>query len=269
MIRQSMARMWIGQMLALMLAAPAMAQEASLPDLITDRPDYTESSEVVGRGLLQLESGFTFEGDGAGPGRSRSLAVPASLLRLGLTSRSELRLSTAGFLSQHVGGARTSGMGDIELGAKVKLANQSALGIDLALIPMASFPTGSTTETSGHVDPTLKVTWARTAGSLGISGNVNLSSVSDDRGRLTQKDFSLSLGHPLAGAWSGFIETYAFTPMGLGEGAGATIDGGVTRLIGSNLQIDVEGGRGVTAAAPNWFVAFGFAIRTQIAGTDR
>ena len=39
-----------------------IAQEET-PELITDRPDQTESSSVVPLGALQIETGFTMESD--------------------------------------------------------------------------------------------------------------------------------------------------------------------------------------------------------------
>ena len=34
--------------------------------LVTDRPDFTESSTTVGQGVVQLEMGYTFTGDSSG-----------------------------------------------------------------------------------------------------------------------------------------------------------------------------------------------------------
>ena len=36
------------------------SQTAAEEPLVTDRPDFTESSSSLGKGYLQLESGFTF-----------------------------------------------------------------------------------------------------------------------------------------------------------------------------------------------------------------
>src|SRR5437868_5360517 len=66
-------------------------------ELVTDRPDFTESSEVVRRGAYQFESGVTFESDVVDGARGRSVSAPGSLLRIGLGRRTELRISTDGF----------------------------------------------------------------------------------------------------------------------------------------------------------------------------
>ena len=73
------------------------------PDMVTDRPDQTESATVVPRGLLQVEMGYLFARDGDVDG----YAVPGTLFRLGLGGRLELRIGHAGI----VGGAGRHGAG--------------------------------------------------------------------------------------------------------------------------------------------------------------
>ena len=247
-------------------AAPTAAVgggEKKLPEMVTDRPDFTESSEVVGRGIFQFESGLTYEADGA----ARRQTMPAGLLRVGLSRRVELRLGGDGFLSQTDGAVRQSGHSDSEIGVKVRLFDESAAGFDMAIIPMFSVPTGSAGFTSGGYDPTLKLTFARSLpAGFGLSGNVNVSSVSDELGRFGQRALSLSAGHDLVAGWGGFLEVYGSSPIERGARSGVTIDGGVSHRIGGNLQFDVEAGRGVSADASDWFAGFGFAVRGRLPG---
>ena len=44
--------------------------------LITDRPDFTESTEAVPAGHVQLEAGYTFTFDREGSDRTRDHAAP-------------------------------------------------------------------------------------------------------------------------------------------------------------------------------------------------
>lgn len=237
-------------------AHAAAAQDAPL---VTDRPDFTESSEVVGLKVFQFESGFSYErAEHVG-----AVTVPSSLARIGLTGRSELRIGTDGYFSEGRGGARVNGIADIELGVKLRLFNQDKAGVDIAVIPIVSLPTGADAVSSGGVDPTVKFTWARELPSgFGLSGNYNVASLSDGDERFAQQALSISLGHDLSFlGLGGYLETFGFTPMERGSGSGWTVDGGVSRQIGGDLQFDIEGGRGLTADAPDWFIGFGFAIR--------
>lgn len=248
--------------LALLVAASAGAQ-----DLITDRPDFTESSAVVGAGNIQVESGFSYEGDGAGRDHINTLTVPASLTRIGLSRRVELRLGTDGFASSRQGGVRAGGMSDLEIGLKVSLLDEQRAGVDVAIIPMTSLPTGAADATSGAAVPTIKFTWARSLpAGFGLSGNYNLSAEREAGDRFTQQALSVSLGHDLPAGFGGYLEAYGFTPMTPDSGEGWTIDGGISRAFRGNVQFDVEVGRGVTAAAPDWFVGFGVAVRGKLRG---
>jgi len=65
--------------------------------LITDRPDFTESTDAVPRGHLQLEAGYTFTYDREKLDRTRDHTSPEILLRIGLVDRLELRLGWAGY----------------------------------------------------------------------------------------------------------------------------------------------------------------------------
>lgn len=243
------------------LAGGADRASAQEPELVTDRPDFTESSEVVGRGLIQFEAGFSYESDE----RVGRISVPGSLGRIGVFPRVELRIGTDGMVTfDGDDGRRVFGMADLETGVKIRLFDEQQVGVDVAMIPMLSFPTGTERVSTGAVDFTLKLTWARELpAGFGLSGNYNVAYLKDDR-RLTQQALSVSLGHDLFAGWGGYIEAYGFMPMARGIGAGWTIDGGVSRMIGENFQFDIEGGRGITDEAPDWFVGFGFAIRGRV-----
>src|SRR5690242_18428459 len=99
---------------AALLAGPALTCAAQtgggVPELVTDRPDFTESSEVVGPRVVQIESGFTLEQDDAS---TRQMTAPQMLVRVGIGRRAELRFAGDGFVSQSLstaaGHVRTSG----------------------------------------------------------------------------------------------------------------------------------------------------------------
>lgn len=242
------------------------AQEPPLPELVTDRPDFTESSDVVGAGIMQLEFGSTFESEGPADARDRVVTTPLALLRVGVGRRVELRFSTDGYIFDRVGSglgqATVRGEADMEVGAKLVLRD-GASGFGMAVIPMLSLPTGADAVSSGTVDPAVKFTWATSLPKdFGLSGNVNLSRLGDEFGRYTEHALSLSLGHGLPAGFGAYWEAYGFMPQGEGRSAAWTLNTGVTHGIGGNAQLDLEIGRGVTVAAPDWFVGVGVGIRT-------
>lgn len=246
----------------------AVSAQSDVSELVTDRPDFTESSAVVGRGMLQVEMGSTVESEGSGDGRARTVTAPLALVRLGLSPSTELRLSGDGgiFSSYGQGPGRVSASGgsDIELGMKWVFLDRADAGLAMAVIPMVSLPVGSQTMSSGTYDPTVKFTWAKSLSrGFDLSGNVNMSRPTDADGRYTEQAYSASLAHALSTNWGGYWEVYGFVPTGRDDGQAWTANTGVTRGIGGNAQIDLEVGRGLTAGAPDWFVGVGMGIRTS------
>jgi hypothetical protein len=144
---------------------------------------------------------------------------------------------------------------------KYVLADQARLGVDLAVIPVVSLPTGSTEVSSGGCDPTVKLAWARDLPrGFDLSGNVNVNSTTDGA-RFTSREVTVSLGHGLRGGWSGFWEAYGASALERGGSAAWLVDTGVTHLWGANAQFDVSVGRGLNAAAPDWFLGIGVSMR--------
>ena len=94
-------------LLVLIMPVGTGVARAQSPEMVTDRPDQTESATVVPWGLLQVETGYLFARDGDVDG----YAVPGTLFRLGLGGRLELRIGHVGI----VGGAGRHGAGDSEL----------------------------------------------------------------------------------------------------------------------------------------------------------
>lgn len=253
--------------LLLVSMTPQLASaQSDLGELVTDRPDFTESSVVVGTGVIQVESGTSLEFDGAGDAHSRTLTTPLALMRLGVSKTLELRLSSDGglFSTYGQGASRfsTNAAADMEVGAKWAFFTHEPAGFALAVIPMVSLPVGSSLGSSGSYDPTVKLTWAKSLPSgFDLSGNYNVAAIRDDLGRYAEQAHSVSLAHEVGGGWGMYWEAFGFITSGRPYGAAWTVNSGVTHGIGGNAQFDVEVGRGVTAAAPDWFVGMGMAMR--------
>ncbi|MBI4716211.1 MAG: transporter [Planctomycetes bacterium] len=141
--------------------------------LVGDRPDFTESTETIPRGRLQVEGGYTFVHDRAHRRRVHRQSAPELLGRLGLTERWELRLGWSGYDWENVlsrirrdDGRWESmttiaqGANDMSIGAKVKLCDQADLRPHLGLIGQISVPSGSIGLRTGDVDLEVKLLWA-------------------------------------------------------------------------------------------------------------
>ena len=79
---------------------PCFAQEkiSPKPELVTDRPDQTESSVVVPPGYVQVETGWTLSRNQEAGIRTNTHTFPGTLFRIGALDRMELRLDYGGVL---------------------------------------------------------------------------------------------------------------------------------------------------------------------------
>lgn len=248
-------------------AEAAAAQEPGVEPatISSNRPGFGETADVVGRGIFQVESGMVFDGDRVEDITARTMTAPAYLVRLGLTSRLEVQVASEGFFSRSVSSPiltdRVSGHADVDLGLKAKLATEAEAGVNVAVLGTLNMPTGAKGFTSGGYDPGVKLALARSLPSgFSVGGNVQLGSATVGDERMLQHALSAVLARGLSSGWSAFGEVYRVS-AGPDVPTMASVNGGVARVIGSNLQVDVAVGRGLNGPATDWFVAFGFSVR--------
>ncbi len=230
---------------------------AHAQELVTDRPDQTESATVVPRGLLQVETGYLFTRDRD----VDSHAAPGTLFRIGFGRRAELRLGHAGVLGTE--GRR--GAGDSELGAKVNLIPQAnGWRPELALLGGLSLPTGGDGFSSRGADPSFLVAFAHELAprlSLGYNAGAAWESSPDSPGRDASVVYSLALGIGVTDRLGAFIEVFGDRRVASEVATGVSADGGLTLLLTDVLQLDVSVGRGLRGPADDIFVGTGLSLR--------
>lgn len=248
----------------------AAADPHGLGEMTVDRPDFTDSPDVIGRGLWQVETGFLFESIHVNAPTLHEtihkIVTPQALLRIGLSPRMELRVAADGLLSDtsaEPGVGRISGRSDVAVSVKWRpLDERRPGGFDVALLPILSLPAGSDGFTSGGYDPTLKVAWAHPLPrDIDLSGNVVIASLTDNDRRFVQETISVSAGHALAAGWSGYAELLRTSAV---ERDGRNVwlfDTGVSHNLGQRVAIDMSIGRGLSDAAPAWYIGAGVAWR--------
>lgn len=244
-----------------LLIATAVSLFADTPgELVTDRPDFTESSQVVPRGWVQIESGLALETSQAGNRRTISFGTP--LFRIGLIRKLELRIGSDGLISQRLGEERSGGIGDLDFGVKYQLLEEGRRRPAISVIAAVTTPTGHLSFTSGAYEPVIKLTWEKD-GIAGFSaaGNFNWSVLSAEGGRLHQGVASLSIGHGLGRGFNGFWEVYGYTAEERGGGNAYMFASGLIRGIGKNAQWDVSVNRRMGMQGPDWVVSAGFVTR--------
>lgn len=230
-----------------------------LPEIVSDRPDFTESAPVVQPGLIQAEMGVTLGSEGG----TRQISGGEMLLRLGVTRRLELRFGVEGLLAERPPAADwRHGISDIEVGVKVALWEEKRFLPALSLIPSLLLPTGQGSFSSGGLEPTIKLDVAKDlAGGFGATANINFSSVRTDQGRSVQRNYSLSVAHDLPLHFSGYAELIRFSRWEPSRHGAWVFNGGVTHSWGPDAQFDIRAGKRLGALGPDWFAGVGLVIR--------
>lgn len=239
------------------LIAALGTASAQTADLVTDRPDQTESATAVPRGLVQVETGYLLSRDDG----VVTFEALGTLVRIGLGARTELRIGHAGI----IGSARRHGAGDGEVGAKVNLI-EAADGWtpQLAILGGLSLPTGDEPFSSGSVDPTLLAAFAHELSprlSLGYNLGAAWESSPDQPDRQASVLYSLVLGVGITDRLGAFVEVFGDRRTAGDAATGVSIDGGLTYLLTETVQIDLSVGRGLHGPMADAFFGTGLSFR--------
>lgn len=242
-------------LLCLWLASSAWAQTSLDPlttkDIETDRPDVTPST--VPKGSLQVENGLAWTRDEL----SRALDLTESLLRLGVSDSTEVRVGIPTYFNSIGHRPLESGFGDFLIGAKQRIA--SVAGFDLAIVPALSFPTGSKTRSSHGFDPQLEIPWEHELrGSWSLSGTLGIFYLTDGGRRRTLGENQIELETKVTRRADLFLEYQSF----LGDGAANnSLQMGGGYKLRPNHRLDCFLVAGLSRAAPNLAIAVGYSIR--------
>ncbi len=243
--------------------------------MVTDRPDFTESTLTVPRGRAQVELGYTYVYDEEDGVRAGDHVFPESLLRVGLAKDWELRVFWLGgsltesmFRETNDAGRRVDvkdhedGATDMSIGFKYHIREQDGWIPDMGVIGEVSIPTGTRSKTSGDVDPGAKFLWAYAlTDRLSLSGNFNIAVPTGEKGRFFQTAASVSMGYAWTDWMGSYVEYFGIYPNDRDSDCAHTVNGGFTFPITDNLQFDVRVGVGLNEEADDLFAGSGLAIR--------
>ncbi len=225
--------------------------------LTPDRPGFTNGSDTVAPGRVQIEVGAARTKYGSANGGGQATDAPQALIRTGLNARTELRLTLPDYIWPSSG---ESGFGDGTIGLRTKFYQSKDGNTKLAFTPSLSVPVRSAVTTSGHVDPTLSLNGQTTSGARwSLSSNLILSYPTQGGGRVTDYTATGQVTYALSGQTSVYGDYYYDAPVG---GPPSPIaDGGFTYRVGKNVQLDIGTGRGLGGNAPVQFYGGGVSVR--------
>lgn len=252
--------------LAVGLAGPACAEEESIA---TDRPDFVESSDVVGKGRVQIETSLAWERDRQGGLKTRLASTP-TLLRIGLGETWELRFETDGRLrlrTEETGvTTRENGWSDLSVGVKwhQRDGDEEAGTPGMGWLLHADLDSGSGAFRGQGVRPSLRFVaeWEFAGGwSAGLMPGVYRDR--DESGRhFTGAILAGVLGKSLNDSVRAFVEVSGQQLASRRHGGSVvTLDAGVAWLLDRNLQLDAAVSRGVNKNASDLAWTVGLSAR--------
>ena len=248
---------------------PGVDELATGPDLdeplATDRPDFTESSSTVGRGVFQVESGYTFVYDHDDGVRTDTHSIGELLFRYGVLSDwLEVRLAVLPLVERTEVGGRTDtegGFSDLSLGVKTWLTAQDAWRPEMALIGSLRVPTGSSAFTAGEPLPGANWLFAWDIDDrIGAGGSTGAYREYDDGDDYLLTTHSLVASYGFTEALGAYVEWFALVPHSTAS-TEHYVDGGPTYLFSKDVQLDVRAGAGLNDAADDFFTGVGLSVR--------
>jgi len=254
--------------------------------LVTDRPDFTESSVAVGWGVRQVEFGYTFTSRSSGGVRVRTQNAGEQLLRAGVHADwLEFRLGMVpGFLMDTIDGfdlslpmvfeqtrtngvaSSTAGFPDLYTGFKVALLPQEGNLPEVAIIPQLNIPIGTASFSSDKLEPGVNLVYGwELDDTYSTAGSTQVNRRFDDDGEgYLEFAQSWTIARSLSERLGAYAEWYAFFPEGTDTARSEQyLNGGFAWALTDDFQFDVRVGFGLNDESDDFFVGTGFSVRFQ------
>jgi hypothetical protein len=233
----------------------ALSSMLNAQEIVTDRPDQTESSTTIPHKSFQIEMGFGSENFD-----NRLYFLPTTLLRYGLTKNIELRFGEqlAGYENMMTS-EFDFGLTDIEFGVKLQVFKRETINTEIAFLSHIIYPSGSAELTNSSF------------------GTINKLAISHVLNRFL--DFGYNLGYNYLGRSNGDLTYSAVIGIGLSQKLGmyfetfgeysdfkeltSNIDSGLTYLIQDNFQLDFSMGIGLNQKMNYYSLGFSWNIKSK------
>lgn len=232
----------------------------------SDRPGQAISPLVVGKGIFQLQTGFTLSDQTTDNSDMETNSFQYIINpRVGITRRLELNTMVA-FRNDNIesmGGENTlSGLSTLNFGARYTFLEGEDFSPSLGLQFDVSLTSVSDDFKPNEASPRIILThsqnlldWLSLTTNFGIVWDGN----SDDAIGI----YILNLSFPISDKVGAFVEAYANSANGDFD---INYDTGLGYLVNNNLQLDISTGYGKNDGVRDWFVDAGVSWRFNYSG---
>jgi hypothetical protein len=239
-------------------------------DIGTDRPDQTESTDILQPGYVQIETGvefskYTLDFPMFSTATINQTSFPG-LIRIGVFPNMELRIAPEYYIQEDKIDIlnsnlsftnRISGFLPLSLGTKIKIVDESKYIPAMSFLFHVDIPKlASENLKAENPTPEVRFAFSKTLSDR-FSFGVNLGASFSIDYEQTVGIYTASLAADLIEKLGGFIELYGF----MADHTSAHIDGGFTYRILKNLQVDLYAGTGLTEDTPDFTFGGGLSVR--------
>ena len=193
--------------------------------------------------------------------------APASLMgtpvtaRVGLTEWLEARIGTDGLLTQRTGSSSATGIGNLQVGAKLRIwAEAGGLPV-LSILPAVNIPMASADKGlgTGAADYTLAALTGTDVGRhahIDVNYGLGAIGVGENQPHFLQHLVSASASAAVSDNWNPYVEAFWFSREDVDGRAVAAVDAGAIYELGGRYAVDGGVQFGMSSDAPA-FAAFG------------
>ena len=211
--------------------------------LTSERPDQTESSLVLSKGHVQIETGISIED---------SESNINTLFRIGIIDGIEMRLNSNYLINDDISNLKKSSFSDFEIGAKFKILDEDNNRIKIGFLTHLSVPTAPeifSYNEYGLLSRLLVSHDIKNDSQIGY--NIGYNKYNNYDGQFI---YTVAYGKSL-GSFGVFFEIFGDESS---NNSNLNFDSGITYLIDNDKQLDLSVGRGLNSDM--FYIAAGFSI---------
>lgn len=226
-----------------------------IESIATDRPDQTETPDVIPLKYFQMETGFNIESQN----KELTFVHPTILWKVGIFKSTELRLITDVSSSKDSTGKYKAGLSPIEIGFKTAICDEKKFRPKISFIAHMAIPYLSTkNQRTKYFAPNFRFTLEHTL-KKNISLGYNVGMEWNGDSPYPSFIYTIVNGFNATEKWYLYYEFFGDIP--LKENSTHTFDAGVAYLIKNNMQIDVSGGFQLYPFVKGWYTSIGYSFR--------
>lgn len=235
---------------------------AQVTQIQPDRPDQTESPNIIPLKSFQIEAGFVYEADKNNGANVKNISYPSVLLRYGMLNNLEFRMEVENSMTENEEGGQTTsikGIKPVSLGLKVNICEEKGLRPSTGIIINLSLPNLASKELkANNLGSSINFAFENSITEK-LSLGYNLGSSWNGNTTEASLFYTMSLGYSICKCVSAFVEGYGFMPEN--SSSDHRFDFGVSLFPVKNFSLDASAGFGITSNAPDYFINGGFSLR--------